>query len=165
MLMQMMEDSYQVLVVEDDANALSGYLEFLGAAGFEPMGVSSGADALPLALRQPPAAVVTDISLPGMSGFELAAALHCDIRTRHVPVIGLTAHWSPDVRARAVDVAMQAILLKPCVPSHLVAELERVLERAQALGRILTRRPIKMPRLRVERRLKSSSTRASAGRR
>ena len=68
-----------------------------------------------------------------MSGFELAAALHCDMRTRHVPVIGLTAHWSPDIRARAVDVAMQAILVKPCVPSHLVAELERVLDRAQAL--------------------------------
>lgn len=111
-----MTDRYPVLVVEDDDNALSGYLEFLSAAGFEATGVSNGADALPMALRQPPAAIVTDISLPGMSGFELAAALHCDIRTRHVPVIGLTAHWSSDVRARAVDVAMQAVLLKPCVP-------------------------------------------------
>jgi len=143
----MMSDTCHVLVVEDDTNALSGYLEFLAAAGFEPTGVSSGSEALPIALRHPPAAIVTDITLPGMTGFELAAALHCDVRTRHVPVIGLTAHWTPDVRARAVDVAMQAILLKPCVPSHLVAELERVLGRAKALDGVSARRAIKMAAL------------------
>jgi CheY-like chemotaxis protein len=139
-----MGNGCSVLVVEDDSNALSGYLEFLGAAGFEPTGVSTGSEALPLALRNPPAAVVTDITLPGMSGFELAAALRYDVRTRHIPVIGLTAHWTPDVRARATDVAMQAILLKPCVPSHLVAELERVLGRAKALEAVTSGRAIKM---------------------
>src|SRR6476659_811556 len=106
MPMPAMDDSSHVLVVEDDANALSGYLEFLEAAGFEATGVSSGADALPIALRQPPAAVVTD-----MNGFELATALHRDLRTRHVPVIGLTAHWTTEVRERATDAAMRAVLL------------------------------------------------------
>jgi CheY-like chemotaxis protein len=116
-----------ILVVEDDESALSGYLEFLMTAGFAVTGVSDATRALPLALRRPPEAVVTDITLPGMSGFELAAALRADMRTRHVPVIGLTAHWTPEVRTRAADVHLHALLLKPCVPSHLVAELERVL--------------------------------------
>jgi CheY-like chemotaxis protein len=142
-----MSDLCHVLVVEDDANALSGYLEFLAAAGFQATGVSSGSEALPVALRNPPSAIVTDITLPGMTGFELAAALRCDVRTRNVPVIGLTAHWTPDVRARATDVAMQAILLKPCVPSHLVAELERVLGRAQALDTVTAKRAIKIATL------------------
>jgi len=162
--MQIMDDTYQVLVVEDDANALSGYLEFLGAAGFDPTGVSNGADALPIALRHPPAAVITDITLPGMSGFDLAAALHYDMRTRHVPIIGLTAHWSPDIRTRANDVAMQAILVKPCVPSHLVAELERVLDRARCLERVAPRRPLKM-NFGTEKRPRNSSRHASASRR
>ena len=117
-----------------------------------------------MALRHPPAAVVTDITLPGMSGFDLAAALHCDMRTRHVPVIGLTAHWSPDIRTRAIDVAMQAILVKPCVPSHLVAELERVLERARALESHRTRRPLKMTFGTAKTRERFFA-RASAGRR
>ena len=116
-----------ILVVEDDDHALCGYLEFLMTAGFDVTGVGDATTALPLALRQPPDAVVTDITLPGMSGFELAAALRADVRTRHVPVIGLTAHWTPEVRSRAADVHMHAVLLKPCTPSHLVAELERVL--------------------------------------
>jgi CheY-like chemotaxis protein len=166
MLMPAMADSNQVLVVEDDSNALSGYLEFLSAAGFDPTGVSNGAEALPIALRHPPAAVVTDITLPGMSGFDLAAALHCDMRTRHVPVIGLTAHWSPDIRARAVDVAMQAILVKPCLPSHLVAELERVLEHAKAGQRFNPpRRPVKMSSISATEKRSTQGNRASAGRR
>jgi CheY-like chemotaxis protein len=122
--------STPILVVEDDGNTLTGYLEFLASAGFNPTGVADAASALPIALRHPFDVIVTDITLPGgMSGFEFAAALRADLRTRHVPVIGLTAHWTLQVRSRAADVKMEAILLKPCIPSHLVAELERVLGR------------------------------------
>ena len=129
----------RVLIVEDDPNALSGYLEFLIAEGFEPTGVPNGADALPVALDNPPAAVVTDITLPGMNGFELAAALRGDLRTQTVPIIGLTAHWTAEVHTRARDVAMQVILSKPCMPAHLVAELNRVLGRTKPADAISAR--------------------------
>ena len=43
-----------VMVVEDDANTLTGYLEFLSAAGFDPTGVSDGAEALRIAVERPP---------------------------------------------------------------------------------------------------------------
>jgi CheY-like chemotaxis protein len=161
-----MPDTCPVLVVEDDSNALSGYLEFLAAAGFQATGVGDGAEALSIALRNPPAAVVTDITMPGMNGFELAAALRCDVRTRQVPVIGLTAHWTPDVHARAVDVAMQAVLLKPCVPSHLVAELDRVLGRVKALDSVPAARAVKMSSIPAsDQQWGSYSSRAAADRR
>jgi CheY-like chemotaxis protein len=134
----------RVLIVEDDPNALSGYLEFLAAAGFEPVGVASGVDALAIALRTPPAVVVTDITMPHMSGFELAAALRTDLRTRAIPIIGLTAHWNTDVHTRARDVTMEVILAKPCIPAHLVAELRRLLGRARALDDVRTAPPSRM---------------------
>jgi CheY-like chemotaxis protein len=115
-----------VMVVEDDPNTLSGYLEFLHAAGFEATGVTNGVDALSLALQNPPAVVVTDITLPGLNGFALSAALHQDTRTKHLPVIGLTGHWDVEVRAKALACGMRAVLVKPCMPAHLVGELERV---------------------------------------
>jgi DNA-binding response OmpR family regulator len=124
-----------VLIVEDDPNTLSGYLEFLSVRGFEATGATNGAAALPLAVAGQPAAVVTDITLPGMNGFDLSAALRADARTCHIPIIGLTAHWSIDMHTRAREVRMQVILSKPCVPSHLVAELDRVLAHANADGR------------------------------
>jgi two-component system cell cycle response regulator DivK len=121
-----------VLVVDDDAHALAGYLEFLADAGFAPVGAPDGDRALALALLSPPAAVITDISLPGMNGFALAQALQFDTRTRHVPVIGLTGHWSTEIHARAASVHMSTVLLKPCAPDHLVAELRRVLTTSKA---------------------------------
>ena len=117
----------RVMVVEDDVNTLSGYLEFLTAAGFETRGVSDGAEALSQALENPPAVVVTDISLPGLNGFALSAALHLDARTRDLPVIGLNGQWDVDVRIRAKACGMRAVLVKPCMPAHLVGELNRVM--------------------------------------
>jgi CheY-like chemotaxis protein len=130
-----MSTTNRVLIVEDDPHALSGYVEFLAAAGFEPCGVLSATEALPIALGHPPAVVVTDITLPGMDGFEFAAALRRDARTRSIPVVGLTAHWTADVHGRARDVAIRVVLAKPCIPAHLVAELERVLGHPNAAGR------------------------------
>lgn len=129
-----MTSPIDILIVEDDENALSGYLEFLSAAGYRALGISDGAEALRVALSNPPAAVVTDIALPGMTGFKLAEALHCDERTRHVPIIGLTAHWAPEVHACAARAAMQVMLLKPCVPAHLIAELSRILAHSKAVS-------------------------------
>ena len=117
----------RVMVVEDDVNTLSGYLEFLAAAGFEPRGVSNGAEALTQALENPPAAIVTDIGLPGLNGFALTAALHEDARTRDLPVIGVTGQWDVDVKAKAKACGMRAVLVKPCMPAHLVGELNRLM--------------------------------------
>lgn len=97
------------MVVEDDESTLSGYLEFLRSAGFDPAGVGDGAEALRMAFEHPPAAVVTDITLPGMSSFALATALHHDSRTRDVPVIGLTGHSGVDVRGHAAECRMRAV--------------------------------------------------------
>lgn len=117
-----------VLVVEDDTNALSGYVEYLVDAGYDATGMADAISALPLVLHRPPAAIITDIMLPGMNGFELTAALRADARTREVPVIGLTANWTADIHSRAAAVHMCAILLKPFTPSHLVAELDRAIK-------------------------------------
>ena len=125
-----------VLVVEDDLSTLSGYVEYLTEAGFLATGYADPTAALAVAFDAPPAAVVTDISMPGMDGFALAKALHQDTRTRHVPVIGLTANWYAEVKTRAAAVSMRTVLLKPCSPAHLVAELERVLHPAVLRDRI-----------------------------
>jgi DNA-binding response OmpR family regulator len=129
-----MTETRTVIVVEDDDHTLSGYLEFLVTAGFEAIGVSDGAQALSMAVLNPPAAIVTDIALPGMDGFALAEALHRHWRTRDVPVIGLTAYWSPDIHTRSGEVNMRTVLLKPCVPAHLVAELRRVLDKPRGVA-------------------------------
>jgi CheY-like chemotaxis protein len=74
---------------------------------------------------------VTDIALPGRDGFSLAADLRVQTRTRSIPVVAMTAYWAADVHERADRAGMTSILMKPCQPDHLIAELHRVLRSTQ----------------------------------
>jgi CheY-like chemotaxis protein len=126
-----------VLVAEDDPHALSGYLEFLGRSGFVASGCADGSEALGVAVETVPDIVVTDIMMPGLDGFALAAARRADRRTRHVPIIGMTAHWTADMQNEAQRAGFSAMLLKPCLPAHLLAEVERVLRHAKLMSAAL----------------------------
>jgi DNA-binding response OmpR family regulator len=121
-----------VLVAEDDPHTLSGYVEFLSTAGFVAYGRGDGRQALSTAIQTIPDVVVTDIAMPGLDGFALAAALQADARTRHVPIVGMTAHWTADTQSEGLRAGFSAMLLKPCLPTHLLAEIERVLKLIQA---------------------------------
>ena len=125
------------LVAEDDPHALSGYLEFLGRSGFVAMGSSDGKEALGLALDSTPDIVVSDVMMPGLDGFALAAALRAERRTRHVPILGMTGHWTTEMQNNAQRAGFSAMLLKPCLPAHLLAEVERVLRHARLMSAAL----------------------------
>jgi CheY-like chemotaxis protein len=120
-----------VLLVEDDPQARDGYAEFLERGGFRVAQAGTAEDALALSLSGLPDIVVTDIALPGRDGFALATDLQSDTRTRGIPVVAMTAYWATDVHERADRAGITAILLKPCQPEHLIAELQRVLQRTK----------------------------------
>lgn len=131
-----------VLLVEDDPLAREGYAEFLETGGFRVAQCESAEDAYSKTQELVPDIVVTDIALPGRDGFTLAADLRVLARTRGIPVVAMTAYWASDVHERADKAGMTAILMKPCQPDHLIAELHRVLQRAR-LPR--TAQPASMP--------------------
>ena len=116
-----------ILIVEDDNNAREGLVDLLRFEGLQARGAATVEEALTIAFETPPAAVVTDIQLPATSGFDLAEMLRHRPETRQVPVVGMTGHWSPEVSSRAARAGMVAILMKPCLPAHLVEELKRVI--------------------------------------
>ena len=135
--MEAYREGLVVLVAEDDPHALSGYLEFLGRSGFVASGSIDGKEALGLAVETVPDIVVTDINMPGLDGFALAAALRADRRTRHVPLLGMTGHWTAEMQNDAQRAGFSAMLLKPCLPAHLLAEVERVLRHAKLMNAAL----------------------------
>lgn len=124
-----MQEEPLVLLVEDDPKARDGYAEFLESGGFSVVQAASAEDALARSLERTPDVVVTDIALPGRDGFALAADLRCRPITRGIPIVAMTAYWATDVHDRAERAGITAILAKPCQPEHLIAELQRVLQR------------------------------------
>jgi signal transduction histidine kinase/DNA-binding response OmpR family regulator len=98
----------RVLVVDDDHTVRSLVSETLRGAGFQPLEAADGAEALAAVGREAPDAIVLDLVMPNLDGFEVLDRLHADPEGRGIPVVVLTARElsSADrsrLRARAVS--------------------------------------------------------------
>lgn len=112
-----------VLVVDDYREAREMYVAWLEVSGYRVMQASTAADALALAAADPPAAILMDLSLPGVDGFEATRRLKADPRTCHAPVVAMTGHVESQVADAARVAGCDAFIVKP---SH-VPDLVRVI--------------------------------------
>jgi chemosensory pili system protein ChpA (sensor histidine kinase/response regulator) len=99
-----------VLVVEDEP-AIRGLVSLLlEVEGYLVDGASDGQEALTKLRRQLPDALVVDLDLPIMNGYELVRACRADDQARHIPIIAISAMYSGQT-VRDLDV--QGFLPKP----------------------------------------------------
>ena len=90
-----------VLIVDDHEESLAMYAFGLLAKGFLPVTASTGEEAFARACQIRPDAVVADVSLPDISGLDLARRLRTDARTKNASIVVLTAQAAPSVRHQA----------------------------------------------------------------
>ena len=65
-----------------------------------------------------------DLSLPVLDGWEATRILKTDERTRHIPIVALTANALLSDRARARDLSFDGFLTKPVTPRRVLSEIE-----------------------------------------
>lgn len=117
-----------VLIVEDDQSTRALYREYLTESGFRTIEAHNGFQALDKAREHRPDAVLTDLAVPGMDGFEFCRALQSSTDTRDVPIVAVTGY--PDYLSdpqRIRQAGISRVLTKPCDPERIVSELRHVL--------------------------------------
>jgi two-component system CheB/CheR fusion protein len=116
----------RVLVVEDDADTARTWVWLLRALGHDVEVARDGPAALRAAEANPPNAVLLDLGLPGMSGYEVAARLRQqqDGSTRPL-IIAVTGYGEYTQRLRSYEVGIDLHLVKPVNPDELKGFLER----------------------------------------
>lgn len=119
-----------VMLVDDNAD-LRGYLSDLLAPSYRVTAVSDGAQALQLALADPPDLVVTDGMMPGLDGLALLRALRSDLRTARVPVIMLSARVGEDAAVEGLEAGADDYLAKPFSSRELLARVRASLQLAR----------------------------------
>lgn len=129
----------RVLIVDDFEDARAVYSLFLKLSGYEPLQAASGDEALAQALTAAPDIILLDLQLPDIDGWEVARRLKADSRTRHIPVIALTAHALQSERVRSLKAGCDGFLPKPCPPPDVVTEINRLLAPRAARARPATR--------------------------
>ncbi|HEY9285311.1 MAG TPA: response regulator [Pyrinomonadaceae bacterium] len=114
-------------LVVDDAPDVTEMLSFvLRYAGYEVVPAFSGAQALQAARDGSFDVVVSDIGMPGMSGYELASALRALDDYRQTPLIAVTGFSMYEDRDRAFASGFDAFVNKPVNPRELVSLIEKL---------------------------------------
>jgi two-component system CheB/CheR fusion protein len=116
----------RALVVDDVPDVTEMIALFLQHAGYEPVMAFNAQDALDAARTEQFDVIVSDIGMPGMNGYELAAALRELPHCRTVPLIAVTGFSVYDDRGRALSSGFDAHLTKPINPMALLELIERL---------------------------------------
>jgi two-component system cell cycle response regulator DivK len=125
----MIHYSKRVLIVEDnkaDARLLKDILE---RRGYETLQTGDGLEAIKLALAYLPDLILMDIQLPEKSGLEVTRRLRGDDRSRHIPIVAVTAFAMERHEREALDSGCDAYISKPISILGFLSTVESFLPR------------------------------------
>jgi len=127
---------HTVLVVDDNPTTRYSTARVIRAAGFQTSEASTGGEALALAASQV-SAVVLDVHLPDIDGFEVCRRLRADRATATLPVIHLSgAFVRNEDKVTGLDAGADAYLVHPVEPAVLIATLQALIRARMAEDRL-----------------------------
>ena len=120
----------RVLVADDDRDIRDLIAFKLGQAGYEVDTAEDGAQALSRIRSAPPALVVLDVMMPGLSGMDVARQLRADVETASLPIIMLTAKAQEADVESGFAVGVDDYVIKPFSPRELLSRVKALLARS-----------------------------------
>ena len=122
--------SLKILIIDDHEPSVRGWLEYMVRGGHSVLTATSGELGIALAAQFQPDAVVIDIGLPGIDGFEVARTLRGQAQTRDAVLIAVSGYSLKQFRDLEAYSAFRHYLLKPLTPSALLDIIEHTVKDA-----------------------------------
>ena len=129
--MTLVRDHPLILLAEDFEDARELYRDYLEFSGFNVLTANNGREAIEQAVTVQPDIILMDASMPVLDGWQATRELKANPKTKHIPILALTAHAFDDARREAKDVGCDGFVTKPCLPDDLVTRIRTVLEPAK----------------------------------
>jgi two-component system CheB/CheR fusion protein len=120
------QEPLRVLVVDDAPDVTEMIALMMSYAGYRVATAFSATEALDAARTQHFDAIISDIGMPGMSGYQLAEALRALPAYRSTPLIAVTGFTMYEDRERARNAGFDDFLNKPISPSALIDAVKRL---------------------------------------
>lgn len=129
-----------ILIVDDFPDNREMYGEYLEHVGFRVLECGDGQTAVDIARQEMPAAIVMDLSLPVVDGWEATRLLKADPATANILIVALTGHAESASRKRALEAGCDEFMTKPCLPIDVAERLKKLLDEAtKATGKVRKR--------------------------
>jgi len=121
----------KVLIIDDEKLARTMLTDLLRGKEYTVITAEDGPSGLAAAQKEKPNAIILDVMMPGMDGFEVCQALKNDVATTGIPVIILTASDDPHLTKKAFKVGAAFTLVKASKPEQLLSTLHLALSLAR----------------------------------
>jgi signal transduction histidine kinase/DNA-binding response OmpR family regulator/HPt (histidine-containing phosphotransfer) domain-containing protein len=115
----------QVLLAEDNAINLQVATELLEGAGIRVTVAQTGSEAVVAVMKHTFHAVLMDVQMPDMDGYQATRVIRTDPRHAQLPIIAMTAHAMKGDREKCIDAGMNDYVTKPIDVDHLFDALRR----------------------------------------
>ena len=123
----------KILVVDDEKDIVDLLTLHLTREGHQVESVGHGLAVVPAAISFEPDLIVLDLMLPGIDGVQVHKRLRADTRTRHIPVVMLTAKAQTHDRIAGLESGADDYLTKPFSPRELMLRISAVLRRSKKI--------------------------------
>ncbi|MCI0713765.1 MAG: response regulator [Chloroflexi bacterium] len=112
-----------IVVVDDEVDSQEVAATLLEMCGANVITANDGKEGLEVIRKHKPVFVISDLSMPEMSGWEMLHTLKKDRTTLDIPVVALTAHAMSGDRERAIMAGFHNYLTKPLSPENFIRDL------------------------------------------
>jgi two-component system phosphate regulon response regulator PhoB len=119
----------KILLIEDDEDIQELVSYHLGKEGFVVHVVGAGEAALESARKLTPDLILLDLMLPGIDGLQVCRNLRNDPKTRHIPIVMVTAKGEETDIVTGLEVGADDYLTKPFSPKVLIARIRNIMRR------------------------------------
>ena len=116
-----------ILIIDDSETVRRYHAGIFQAAGFNAITAVDGADGLEKFYRAPPDAVLTDINMAGMDGYEFIRRLRQEATFDHVPIIIVSTEAQAEDMRKGIELGANFYIVKPALPQQLVENVRMVL--------------------------------------
>ena len=123
-------------MVDDDID-IANYVKVLLSPYYNVSVYFDAASALSGMQEEIPDLVVTDVVMPGMSGYDLCEAVKSDLQLSHIPVVLVTAKVAVENQVQGLGKGADAYVTKPFQPAYLLALIKSLLQNREKLHRQL----------------------------
>jgi two-component system alkaline phosphatase synthesis response regulator PhoP len=118
----------KILLIEDNIDLIEIMRVYLTHRGYRVLFAQNGLEAIETAGSEIPDLVITDIMLQDMDGVRIALELRKDARTRHIPILALTAKTFSEVNDEIMPNVFNDILQKPVNLHQFEAKIQKLLK-------------------------------------
>lgn len=115
----------KILIIEDNEQNMYMLSYLLENNDFDVIQASNGTDGIRIAETDQPDAILLDIQLPGMDGYEIAGRLKKIEKMKHIPIIAVSSYAMQGDKEKAIEAGATGYIEKPIDPDKFVSQLKK----------------------------------------